>query len=216
MINSPQIFQVVELFRKLEKPLPAESLQRFLALLERWNQRVNLYSRGGDFGSLVVSSLTDCAAVVALLGGKSAGDGDGTTASEITIADVGVGNGLLSIPLTLVLPEPNYELVEPRARRASFLRRAAGISTARITVFDKRVEDLSQTPRWNIALVRAVWQPTIAWKLNEPLLKEGGRLVCLAGKETPRPAGDWQELHYDELLPNAGEYPKRRLLIRRR
>ncbi|MCD4733393.1 class I SAM-dependent methyltransferase [bacterium] len=200
----------------MDRPLPAEPLQRFLALLERWNQRVNLFSRSGSFASLVASSLTDCAAVVALLGGKPAGDADETTASEITIADVGAGNGLLSIPLTLALPTANYELVEPRARRASFLRRAAGIATARVTVFDKRVEELPQTPRWDIALVRAVWQPSIAWERIAPLLKTGGRLVCLAGKETPLPSGDWQQLYYDELLPDAGDYPERRLLIRRR
>jgi len=208
VIDSPQLSQAIGLFHRLEKSLPTEPLQRFLSLLERWNQRVNLVSRSGSFASLVASSLIDCAAVVAFLGE--------TATSDTVIADVGAGNGLLSIPLTLALPEPNYELVEPRARRASFLRRAAGIATAEITVFDQRVEELPQTPRWDIALVRAVWQSSIAWELIAPLLKAGGRLVCLAGKETSMPAGDWQERRYKELLPDAGEYPERRLLIRQR
>ena len=61
--------------------------------------------------------------------------------------DVGSGAGFPGIPIKLALPGKPVHLVEPRRKRANFLRQVAReLQLADVHVIEKRVEDLSREP----------------------------------------------------------------------
>jgi 16S rRNA (guanine527-N7)-methyltransferase len=101
--------------RRLGTPAGAElrdALQRYLALLARWNEKINLTSLDDPdeaIDRLIVEPLI--AARHLPLHARSA-------------IDIGSGGGSPAIPLKLARPELRLWMVEPKARKAAFLREA--------------------------------------------------------------------------------------------
>jgi 16S rRNA G527 N7-methylase RsmG len=89
-------------------------LRTYRRLLAAWNRRFNLVSRDADLDALLEDAIVDAAALTRVL--PPAG----------RVADVGAGAGLVALSLSLLRPV-RLVLVEPRRRRASFLRRLAGL-----------------------------------------------------------------------------------------
>ena len=89
-------------------------LRAYRRLLAAWNRRFNLVSRDADLDALLEDAIVDAAALSRVL--PAAG----------RVADIGAGAGLVALCLSLLRPG-RLVLVEPRRRRASFLRRLAGL-----------------------------------------------------------------------------------------
>lgn len=110
-----------------------ERIGRHLAELRRWMPRVNLVSRR-DAEALIERHVLDSLAAAPLLARTPAGG---------CIADVGSGAGFPGIPLAIALAPRRFLLVEPRRKRASFLRAVArAVAPVRIEVSECRLEDL--------------------------------------------------------------------------
>lgn len=109
------------------------NLARYVDELRRWLPRVNLVSQG-DAASLVERHVVDSLAAAAVLR---------ETPIDATIADIGSGAGLPGVPLAIVLAPRRFVLVEPRRKRASFLR-AVGrlLEGVSLEVREARVEKL--------------------------------------------------------------------------
>ena len=110
--EAPAIVRVVA--TKLECPLSdaeERALLEFWRVFAAWNDRINL---GGarSFETLVTAHLVDAFAARRFIG-----PGD-------LVLDVGSGGGLPAIPLAILCPDSRFELWEPRAKRAAFLRAA--------------------------------------------------------------------------------------------
>jgi 16S rRNA (guanine527-N7)-methyltransferase len=98
------------------------------------------------------------------------------------VVDVGSGAGLPGIPLALTRPDCTFVLLEPMARRSTFLAEVLadlGLGP-RVTVVRGRAEDHPRDS-YDVATARAVapLDRLAAWCL--PLVRPGGRLLALKG-----------------------------------
>jgi 16S rRNA (guanine527-N7)-methyltransferase len=137
-------------------------LARFLAELDRWRRRVNLTGRLSP-SELVSHSLES------VLGARFLPEGAG-------VVDVGTGGGFPGVPLAIWRPDLEVTWLEPREKRAAFLRHVARtipVENARILV--ARQEDLPRES-FGFATSRALTSEASAWA-DAPFLKAGGALL---------------------------------------
>jgi 16S rRNA (guanine527-N7)-methyltransferase len=119
-------------------------MARYLAELDRWRRSINLT------GALSAQQLAAHALESAL--------GSSLIAHGERVVDIGSGAGFPGLPLSIVRPDLSVTLVEPRQRRAAFLRHAVRELLLRnATVFQGRIEEVGgQT--FDTATTRAVGQ----------------------------------------------------------
>src|SRR5678816_3930086 len=97
---------------QLEIPRPAiEKLALYASEVEHWNRSINLTSLRGS--ALTRRLIVDPVWMGMKLEMKGA------------LADVGSGNGSPGIPLSITRPFSSTDLIEPRSKRAVFLRHLA-------------------------------------------------------------------------------------------
>ena len=125
----------------LREPMLA-ALGRYLAELDAWRQRINLT---GDLApeDLVVHAFESAAAAELI-------------PHDADVIDIGSGGGLPGIPLAIVRPDLRVTPLEPRRKRAAFLRhvvRAVPVENA--VVREDRIEQV-EAQGWTVATVRAV------------------------------------------------------------
>jgi len=138
------------------------ALARFLAELDRWRRRLNLTGR------LSPSDLVSHA-LESVLGAPFLPDG-------ARVVDIGTGGGFPGVPLAVWRPDLELTWLEPREKRAAFLRhiaRTIPVENARILV--ARQEDLPRET-FGYATSRAVTSEAGAWA-DAPFLEAGGALL---------------------------------------
>ncbi len=120
----------------------SESLSRYLAELDRWRRRTNLTGPMPP-GELVSHALES------VFGGQLIAHG-------ARVLDIGSGAGLPGIPIVITRPDLSMTLLEPRSKRAEFLRHAVrSVPVDNAKVLEARVERLSDAI-YDLAVVRAV------------------------------------------------------------
>jgi 16S rRNA (guanine527-N7)-methyltransferase len=140
-----------------------EALAGYLFELDRWRGRINLTGRLSAAG-LVEHALES------LLGATLITD-------SARVIDIGSGAGFPGIPIAIGRPDLHLTLVEPRAKRAAFLRHVARtLPLANVEVLEKRAENLSQAG-WDVATTRAVGTPASLTGLSS-LLQPSGLLLA--------------------------------------
>ncbi len=93
------------------------------------------------------------------------------------LIDVGSGAGLPGLPLALVLPNLKVRLVEPRKKRAAFLRQAIQLLEAgQVEVVQSEVRKITDTYDW--ATARAFKPPSIWLEIGLALVRPGGSVAC--------------------------------------
>lgn len=106
--------------------------------------------------------------------------------------EIGAGGASLLVPLALLYPEITGKMVEPRQKRATFLRLAVGHAglAGRLTVDQSRVETAT-APRSvaGTVLGRAVFAPEQWLPLADALARTGGTVVVLTTGPYSPPAG---------------------------
>jgi 16S rRNA (guanine527-N7)-methyltransferase len=149
----------------------------------------------GDADALIERHLVDSLAALTLLF---------ATPEDALIADVGSGAGFPGIPLAVTLAPRRFVLVEPRRKRASFLRAAGrAIGAGRVEVRECRVEDLAEGDlrnRLTAAVTRASLASDAYLGAVRPLLRDGGQAIAYrseadAAAETSRPGFTAPEIH---------------------
>ena len=109
----------------------ADALHAYLSELTTWNQRLNLTSIR-DPELMVRHHLIDCISVVPLL------------RPEGNLLDVGSGAGLPGIPISIMCPDKIVTLLEPRRKRANFLRHVSRtLRLTNIRVLESRIQSLT-------------------------------------------------------------------------
>lgn len=152
-----------------------ESLATWLDLVVAWSERVDL-TAARDADTLVDLLLADAALLA-------------STELAGSVIDVGSGVGAPAIPLAILRPSLSLTLVEPRERRAAFLRTSCGtLSRPDIRLLRARSMEV-QTGAAEVALSRATLPPP-AW------LREGARLAqravwVLLGQDAPPTLASW-------------------------
>jgi len=145
--------------------------QAYLDTLLLWRQRVSL-TGASTAVELVRFHVLDALRIAPLVGPGS------------RVADLGSGAGFPGVPLAIARPAATVVLVEPRRKRANFLR--AVVRVARLTnavVEEARAEDLHESLAGgcDVVVSRAVWALDAFLALARPLLRSGGLAVAMKG-----------------------------------
>jgi 16S rRNA (guanine527-N7)-methyltransferase len=140
----------------------AAKLALYLAVLDHWRRRTNLT------GPLPPEALVTHALESVL--------GDGLIAHGTRVLDIGSGAGMPGIPLSITRTDLFVALLEPRRKRAAFLRHVIReVPVENAEVLEERVERLAR-PVFDVATVRAVGnlEKTLG---KADFLREKGRLL---------------------------------------
>ena len=99
-----------------------------------------------------------------------------------TVADLGSGAGLPGVVLAIARPDLTVTLVEPMARRVSFLEEVrAELELSNVEVVRARAEQWPRNGRFDVVTARALaaLPKLLAWCL--PLVAEHGELLAMKG-----------------------------------
>ncbi len=116
--------------------------------------------------------ILNCAAVAPLL------------PPDAEVADVGSGAGLPGIPLAIARPDVTVRLVEPSLRRTTWLGEVVGdLGLVNVEIVRARAEDLAGRLEVDVATARAVAPLARLAELCLPLIRPGGSLLALKGRD---------------------------------
>jgi 16S rRNA (guanine527-N7)-methyltransferase len=150
-------------------------LDRFADLLIQWQQRMNLIARSTE-PTLWTRHIADSLQLVSL-------------APEARIwVDLGSGAGFPGLVIACALadsPGAEIHLVESKTKKAAFLREAAQVTGAPVTVHAERIEDfIKHAPaRIDIVTARALAPLVELLTSAYPLLKRGARGLFPKGQD---------------------------------
>jgi 16S rRNA (guanine527-N7)-methyltransferase len=153
----------------------ADQLVRWLDLVVTWSERVDL-TAARDADTLADLLLADAALLA-------------STPLSGSVVDVGSGVGAPAIPLAILRPALTMTMVEPRERRAAFLRTSCG-TLARPDIHLLRARSMEvKTGSVDVAISRATLPPPL-W------LREGARIAkrsvwVLLGQDEPPALSEW-------------------------
>ena len=181
------------------EPQALERLATYLSELDLWRRRMNLTGR------LTPEELTSHA-LESLLGEKLIADG-------AEVVDIGSGAGFPGIPLAVLRPDICVTALEPRGKRAQFLRHIArSVPLENVFVIQGRIEDLSDGT-FDTATIRAVGKvPGLLG--NGAFLKSGGAVLAWT-TDSDLLSGSLV-FSLEDVLPVPGARSKAILLYRKR
>jgi 16S rRNA (guanine527-N7)-methyltransferase len=143
-------------------------LEAYAALLRRWSAAINLVGRD-TLDDLWRRHFLDSAQLLELVP-------SGTT----SLVDLGSGAGFPGLVLA-ILGVPGVELIEADSRKATFLREAARIAGADVTVHHRRIEAAAAHPV-DVVTARACAPLERLLGLAEPFVRPGTRCLFLKGE----------------------------------
>lgn len=169
--------------------LNREMVQMFLVYLKElkeWNQRVNLTSLKED-GVIITKHFIDSLSLVPYL------------PAEASLLDLGSGAGFPGIPLKIAKPSLKITLLEAKRKKVNFQRhlvRTLGLTN--ITIIYGRAESLKseneESLSFDIVTSRAVSRLETFLMLGSPLVKKGGYLVAMKGRQAEAELKDSQDV----------------------
>ncbi|VYU18414.1 16S rRNA (guanine(527)-N(7))-methyltransferase RsmG [Metakosakonia massiliensis] len=143
-------------------------LVAYVGLLHKWNKAYNLTSVR-DPGEMLVRHILDSIVVAPHLQGAR-------------FIDVGTGPGLPGVPLSIVLPQAHFTLLDSLGKRIRFLRQVQHeLQLTNIEPVQSRVEDFPATPPFDGVISRAFasLNDMVSWCQHLP--GENGRFYALKG-----------------------------------
>jgi 16S rRNA (guanine527-N7)-methyltransferase len=159
-----------------------DALDRFAALLLRWNRTVNLISRS-DEQYVWQRHIADSLQLLPLM-----------TPLPSRAIDLGAGAGFPGLVLALA-SGVRFDLIEADQRKCAFLREAARITDAPVRIHPVRIEHASLPPAPLIS-ARALAPLPRLLDYAAPLLTAGGQFLFLKGanatEELTHAGAEWQ------------------------
>lgn len=149
-------------------PVALEQFQRFLALLDKWNQVYNLTAIR-DPSESVSHHILDSLAVADFL-------------PEGRLADVGSGAGFPGIPLALACPQRQVVLIDSSHKKAAFMQQAVvELGLRNVMVVHSRVEAYRPQLLFRVVISRAFADLSRFISAARHLCTPGGRLIAMKG-----------------------------------
>jgi 16S rRNA (guanine527-N7)-methyltransferase len=149
-----------------------DDLERFAALLRKWNAVQNLVSRE-TVDELWPRHIEDSLQLVPLL-----------RTGDRRVIDLGSGGGFPAIPLAIATrgSERRFTLVEPIAKKASFLRTAARELDLPVTVESVRAEQVDSRETFDLVTSRALAPLAELLPLGLRFLAPDGHMLLHKGR----------------------------------
>jgi 16S rRNA (guanine527-N7)-methyltransferase len=168
--------------------LTQEKLATYAEELCRWNRRINLTGAKSPL-QFINGPLFDAMTLIPVLCPAS------------SFVDVGSGGGLPGIPAMLLYPLEKVALVEPRAKRAAFLRHVLSLLELSAAVAEHRIEALA--PRtWSAAVAQAVFEPSDWLDTAPAYLEPNGVIYLLTSSPLPQMTARKVEADFVAMSPN--------------
>lgn len=186
-----QIRQLAQAHGVQLTPNQTADLNQFVRLLSKWGQTMRLTSDPRP-EVLIRQHLPDAMVIARILSHHQ---------QDLQNAlDVGSGAGLPALPLSILLPNIRFTLVESRTRRCSFLRTA--IHKLKLTccqVINSRLEDVDIS-RQDLALSRATFPPPKWLDIAPERVRPGGLvlLLCSSTDQVPDQTSRLQRVELTE------------------
>jgi 16S rRNA (guanine527-N7)-methyltransferase len=170
-------------------------LDRYEALLRKWNAVQNLVSRE-TLAELRSRHFADSLQLLQRL-----------RPTDRLIVDIGSGGGLPAIPLAVASRglERRFILLEPTAKKASFLRTVARELDLQIVVETVRAEDFDSRETPDVITCRALAALRILLTYGVRFLGDGGRMLLHKGREYQRELDDAAQLFDFNVLTHPSE-----------
>ncbi|WP_460801882.1 16S rRNA (guanine(527)-N(7))-methyltransferase RsmG [Microbacterium sp. GXF6406] len=100
-----------------------------------------------------------------------------------SVADIGSGAGLPGLVLAIARPDVSWTLIEPMERRVTWLNeQVEALGLENVTVLRARAEEATIGDGFDMVTARAVSALRTLLPFTAPLLKDGGELALLKGK----------------------------------
>lgn len=175
---------------KAHFPLDSSQLQllcRYAEELLKWSRKMNLVAKG-DLQSILADHVLDSLCLYPFVDG-----------SCDSLLDVGTGAGLPGLVLGAVCPDLLVTLVEPRAKRVSFLRHVVRtLKLTNVQIIPKRLEVRMDIGRFTGATSRAFAELALFLPLVEDYLTPSGVVYCMKG-----PKGEEEFLKFQKENPES-------------
>lgn len=179
-----------------------ERVQRYIALLEVWNKKLNLTSVR-EPAQMVERHLGESFYMARLL------------PEFQTLLDLGSGAGFPGLPISLLRPEADVMLAEAHAKKAVFLREAVWMTGSHARVWAHRVEEMERDYRFDVVTLRAVDDMPNALNLAMDRIEPGGTLAFFTaqGGETRLPDAQWAHVSTHNVPQSGGRILVARLAV---
>lgn len=149
-----------------------DQLERYRALLDKWNRASNLVSRR-DTRRLVSRHLLDSVSILPWVRGER-------------LVDLGSGGGLPGIPIAIMRPESQVTLLERSDKKCRFLSAAVReLALRNVQVVSLEAKLFRPAQAFQTLISRAVAPPAKIWELGLHLLEAQGRMVLHAHVGVP-------------------------------
>ena len=209
-------------------PEQAERFERYHAMLTEANARINLTRVPEDIREAVDRNYLDCIAILS-----------GELSRPRSAIDVGSGAGFPGIPLSIMMPETRWTLLDAQGRRVEFLRSVIDALKLNAEAVHLRAEDAARRPGlregFDLAVARAVAPMNVLCEYLLPFVRPGGIALAMKGPGLDRelaeagyaiallggrpgavsaltiPGRDWDHraVRIDKIGPTPGRYPRR-------
>lgn len=146
----------------------SDGLRFFCQLMLKWNASLNI-TGAKTIEDLVMAHLPDALVLAHFV------------PRDAAVVDIGSGGGLPAIPLSVLRPDLQVTLLEPRAKRVAFLRTAVReLGLRRVSPWLGRVEHWSApAPSPSVAMSRATFPPSEWLPIGMKALEGRGRVYAL-------------------------------------
>lgn len=148
-------------------------LTQYLQGMLLWNRAYNLTAIT-DPEEMIIKHLLDSLVLVPELRQRF---------HSASLIDVGTGAGLPGIPLSIVMPDFQFTLLDSATKRTRFIQQMKiEIGLPNVTVITSRVQDYQPETKFDGVLSRAFASGNDMVKWSQHLLNEGGMMVAMKGK----------------------------------
>ncbi|MGC2636501.1 MAG: 16S rRNA (guanine(527)-N(7))-methyltransferase RsmG [Acidobacteriaceae bacterium] len=170
----------------------AARFEAYLALLLKWNARLNLTAvRKPE--AIVSRHFAECIFAAGQIPSHAK-----------TLLDFGSGAGLPGIPIAILRPDLAVTLAESQSRKAAFLHEAIRTLELKAEVWAGRVEALPGGRVFDWITLRAVDRLPAACRIALSHLAPGGSLMVFATRKTEAVLNQLPGIQWDRAIPLSG------------
>jgi 16S rRNA (guanine527-N7)-methyltransferase len=169
-------------------PATVERLVLYFRELGKWNRKMNLVGAAPE-EALIDRHFLDSLTLLPILLQQQPAD----------LLDIGSGAGFPGLVLKAAFPELAVTLVEPRRKRAAFLRHVSRTLALReVEIIEESLGAAAKPlprPAYHLVTSRALSDMTAFLALAAPYCTPGGLVICMKGSRGPAELQEWQSLN---------------------